>query len=239
MSLLKTEPSPADLVAHRLKPLVGKPAGSLVIHEIYRSIQGESDYAGLPCVFVRLTACQMRCVYCDTPHAFNQGETMTLDAVLSRVREWDDPLVEVTGGEPLLQPESLDLMRTLADEGRTVLLETGGGLSIADVDRRVHVILDVKTPDSGEAEANLVSNYDHLKPTDETKYVVCSDADVDWAVGHVRTHRMHERCSTVFSPSFGEITPARLAERVLESGLPIRMRLQLHKYVWHPQARGV
>src|SRR5690348_5010269 len=140
----------ATPVQRRLKPLQDKPSGTLVVHEIYRSIQGESTFAGLPCVFVRLTACHLRCGYCDTPHAFNQGETLTLDNVLDRALACGDPLVEITGGEPLLQPEVFPLMTQLADSGRTVLLETSGALDISPVDRRVHVILDVKTPGSGE-----------------------------------------------------------------------------------------
>src|SRR3954451_16807444 len=134
--------------AHRLKSLEAKPPGTLVIHEIYRSLQGESTFAGLPCVFVRLTACHLRCVYCDTPHAFGQGEVLPLDEVVGRALALGDRLVEVTGGEPLLQPEVFPLMTRLADAGRTVLLETSGAVDIAPVDHRVHVILDIKTPDS-------------------------------------------------------------------------------------------
>src|SRR3954470_11473920 len=139
---------------NRLRPLLTKPAGSLVIHEIYRSLQGESTFAGLPCVFVRLTACNLRCVYCDTPHAFGRGEFLTLDEVVDRALALGDDVVEITGGEPLLQPEVFPLMSRLADAGRTVLLETGGSLDIGPVDRRVRVILDLKAPGSGECQAN-------------------------------------------------------------------------------------
>ena len=144
--------------AQRLRPLQGKAAGTLVIHEIYRSLQGESTFAGLPCVFARLTACHLRCVYCDTPHAFNQGETMSVDDVVARTLELGDDLVEITGGEPLLQLEVYPLMSRLADAGKTVLLETSGAVDTSAVDPRVHVILDLKTPGSGEVEANVWSN---------------------------------------------------------------------------------
>src|SRR4051794_24710945 len=174
----------------RLRPLQGKPAGSLVVHEIYRSIQGESTFAGLPCVFVRLTACHLRCGYCDTPHAFRQGETLTLGQVVVRALALGDQLVEITGGEPLLQPEVFPLMTRLADAGRTVLLETSGAIDIGPVDSRVRVILDLKTPGSGEVATNHWPNVALLKPTDEVKFVVCDRADFDWAVAQVRAHAL-------------------------------------------------
>src|SRR5271155_2355006 len=157
---------------HRLEPLENKPEGSLLIHEIYRSLQGESTFAGLPCVFIRLTACNLRCVYCDTPHAFAEGQVVDVDAVVTRSRNGAEDWVEITGGEPLLQPEVYPLMTRLADAGKTVLLETSGALDIGEVDLRVHVILDIKTPGSGEVDANVWSNLDRLKPTDEVKIVV-------------------------------------------------------------------
>jgi 7-carboxy-7-deazaguanine synthase len=218
---------------------VGKPAGSLVIHEIYRSLQGESTFAGLPCVFVRLTACQLRCRYCDTPHAFALGMTLTLDEVAARALDLGDRLVEVTGGEPLLQPEVLPLMTRLADAGRTVLLETSGALDIGLVDRRIHVILDLKTPGSGEVEANLWSNLRLLKPTDEVKFVLCNREDFDWAVAQVRAHALTDCCPVLFSAAFGQVNPTDLAAWILESRLPVRLQLQQHKILWHPSARGV
>ncbi|MBV8229058.1 MAG: radical SAM protein [Planctomycetaceae bacterium] len=236
---LPTVPRPESTRAQRLWPLVGKPAGSLVIHEIYRSLQGESTFAGLPCVFVRLTACQLRCRYCDTPHAFAQGMTLTLDEVAARALDLGDRLVEVTGGEPLLQPEVLPLMTRLADAGRTVLLETGGALDIGLVDRRVHVILDLKTPGSGEVEANLWSNLRLLKPTDEVKFVLCNREDFDWAVAQVRAHALTDSCPVLFSAAFGQVNPTDLAAWILESRLPVRLQLQQHKILWHPSARGV
>ena len=231
---------PDELVlAHRLRPLSGKPAGSLVIHEIYRSLQGESTFVGLPCVFIRLTACHLRCRYCDTRHAFHEGEMLTLDEVVDRSLGLGDSLVEITGGEPLLQPETLPLMTRLADAGRTVLLETSGALDIGPVDPRVRVILDLKTPGSGEVGANLWSNLDRLKPTDEVKVVVCDRDDFDWAVQHVRAHRLLDRCPILFGVSFGQVNPTDLAAWVLETRLPIRLQIQQHKILWRPDARGV
>jgi 7-carboxy-7-deazaguanine synthase len=225
--------------AQRLGPLQGKAAGTLVIHEIYRSLQGESTFAGLPCVFVRLTACHLRCVYCDTPHAFNQGETMSVDDVVARTLALGDDLVEITGGEPLLQLEVYPLMSRLADAGKTVLLETGGAVDTSAVDPRVHVILDLKTPGSGEVEANVWSNLKRLRPTDELKFVLCDRADFDWAVNVVREHRLTERCPVLFSAAFGQVSPTELAGWILESHLPIRLQLQQHKILWDPNARGV
>jgi 7-carboxy-7-deazaguanine synthase len=224
---------------HRLKPLKAKPAGALLVHEIYRSLQGESTFAGLPCVFVRLTACHLRCVYCDTPHAFAHGDVLAVEEVVSRALKLGDALVEITGGEPLLQPEVYPLMAQLADAGKTVLLETSGALDIAAVDPRVRVILDIKTPGSNEVDANEWSNLGRLKPTDEVKFVVCDRADFEWAAGIVLTHRLGERCPVLFSAAFGQLAPTELARWILESRLPVRLQLQQHKILWDPNARGV
>ncbi len=223
----------------RLRPLADRPEGSLAIHEIYRSIQGESLYAGLPCVFVRLTACHLRCVYCDTPHAFNQGEFRAREEIMAGVLALGDHLVEITGGEPLLQPEVFGLMEQLADHGRKVLLETAGSIDLTPVDARVHIIMDVKTPGSGEVASNSDANLDRLKPTDELKYVICDRADFDWSVAHVRSHGLVERLSVVFSPAFGQVNPTDLAAWILETRLPLRLQLQLHKQLWDPNRRGV
>lgn len=229
------------IAAHpqRLAPLRDKPAGTLVIHEIYRSLQGESTFAGLPCVFIRLTACHLRCAYCDTPHAFHEGTTLAFDDVVERTLALGDPLVEITGGEPLLQPEVLPLMVRLADAGRTVLLETSGAVDIGSVDARVRIILDVKTPGSGEEPANVWSNLARLKPIDEVKFVVCDRADFDWSVARTREHALLERCPVLFSAAFGRVTPTELAAWILETNLPIRLQLQQHKILWDPVARGV
>src|SRR5436190_17296420 len=159
-------------LAQRLAPLASKPAATLLVHEIYRSLQGESTFAGLPCVFVRLSVCDSRCVWCDTPHAFTQGEWRSLDDVVKQSLALDTPLIEITGGEPLLQAPVLPLMTRLADAGRTVLLETSGAHDIAPVDRRVHIIMDLKCPDSGECERNYWPNLDRLKPSDQIKFVI-------------------------------------------------------------------
>jgi 7-carboxy-7-deazaguanine synthase len=224
---------------HRLLPLEKKPAGSLLIHEIYRSLQGESTFAGLPCVFIRLTACHLRCVYCDTPHAFAEGQIIDLDAVLAQALALGDNLVEITGGEPLLQPEVYPLMTRLADVGKTVLLETSGAIDIAAVDPRARVILDVKTPGSGEVEANVWSNLERLKTTDEVKFVVCDRTDFDWAAAIVGQRQLAGRCPVLFSAAFGQVDPTELAGWILESRLPVRLQLQQHKLLWDPRARGV
>ncbi len=210
-----------------------------MIHEIYRSLQGESTFAGLPCVFIRLTACHLRCGYCDTPHAFHQGETLDLDEVVGRAIQLGDPLVEITGGEPLLQSEVYPLMTRLADAGKTVLLETSGAIHTGRVDPRVRIILDVKTPGSGEVEANVWNNLGRLQSSDEVKFVLCDRADFDWAVGVVREHRLIDRCPVLFSASFGQVNPTELAAWILESRLSIRLQLQQHKILWDPKARGV
>jgi 7-carboxy-7-deazaguanine synthase len=224
---------------HRLRPLEGKPPGTLVIHEIYRSLQGESTFAGLPCIFIRLTACHLRCVYCDTPHAFAEGHVLDLDTIIARTLDLGDDLVEITGGEPLLQPEVHPLMTRLADLGKTVLLETSGAVATDAVDPRVRIILDIKTPGSGEADANIWSNLDRLKPTDEIKVVVCDRADFDWAVEIVRERHLLDRCPVLFSAVFGAVNPTDLASWILESRLPVRLQLQQHKILWDPAARGV
>jgi 7-carboxy-7-deazaguanine synthase len=245
LPILQDDPTPSPPAAiapphsHRLKPLEGKPPGTLMIHEIYRSLQGESTFAGIPCVFVRLTACHLRCVYCDTPHAFHQGEVVGLHDVLARALELGDPLVEITGGEPLLQPEVYPLMIRLADAGKTVLLETSGAVDTSRVDPRVRMILDLKTPGSGELEANVWSNVDRLKPIDEVKFVLCDRADFDWAVAVVREYRLTDRCPVHFSACFGQVSPTELAAWILETHLPIRLQLQQHKILWDPKARGV
>jgi 7-carboxy-7-deazaguanine synthase len=226
-------------LAHRVAPLKDKPPGQLLIHEVYRSVQGESIFAGLPCVFVRLAVCDLRCVWCDTPHAFKEGTLRPLDDILKQVVVFDCPLVEITGGEPLLQPEVFPLMTALADAGRTVLLETSGAADIGPVDRRVHIIMDLKCPDSGECDANRWTNLEVLKPTDEIKFVIATRRDFDWAAEIIRRHRLDRRFTVLLSPVFDAVTPRQLADWLLESGLNIRMQLQLHKQIWAPDARGV
>jgi len=226
-------------LAQRLLPLAGKAADSLLIHEIYRSVQGESTFAGLPCVFVRLAVCDARCSWCDTPHAFTQGSVWTLDDIVRKVIGYQTPLVEITGGEPLVQAEVIPLMAQLADRGLTVLLETSGAHDISPIDPRVHIIMDLKCPDSGECEGNRFANLDLLKPTDQIKLVIASRADFDWAADTIRRHRLDQRFTVLFSPAFGLVTPLQLAEWLLQSGLQARLQVQLHKVIWDPKARGV
>lgn len=233
-------PMPLSLEqSRRLRPLAGLTPGSLLVHEIYKSLQGEGTLAGLPCTFIRLTACHLRCVYCDTPHAFTQGRSLTQEAILQRVRELGCPLVELTGGEPLVQPESFPLMSRLADAGYTVLLETAGACDTARVDPRVKIILDVKTPGSGEAGANVLANLVILKPADEVKFVVCDRADFDWSVELIRRHDLTRRVPVLIAAVHDRVAPADLAAWILATGLPLRLQLQLHKIIWEPQARGV
>lgn len=222
----------------RLRLLDDKPAGQLLVHEIYRSLQGESRFAGLPCVFVRLAVCDARCVWCDTPHAFNEGELMAPRQVLDQVLAFGCPLVEITGGEPLLQPEVFGLMTAFADAGLQLLVETSGAHDVGMVDDRAHIIMDIKCPDSGESTRNRWDNLAALKPSDEIKLVIASRADFDWAVGVIAQHQLEDR-PLLFSPAWEAVSPLALSEWLLASGLQARMQLQMHKYIWAPDARGV
>lgn len=214
-------------------------AGRVKVNEIFYSLQGESSFAGRACVLVRLTGCQMRCVWCDSAYSFYAGRWMSLDQVLSEVAAYACPLVELTGGEPLLQPGSRPLLKALADHGYEVLLETGGGLDIGGVDPRVRRILDVKCPGSGEVEANRWANLDLLTPQDEVKLVVADEADYLWARDLVRARRLAERCRVQLSPVHGSLDAAELASWVLRDRLPVAVQLQLHKLLWGAEARGV
>jgi 7-carboxy-7-deazaguanine synthase len=212
----------------------------LTVNEIFHSIQGESTHAGRPCVFVRLTACDLRCSWCDTPYAFHEGRKMTVDEVLSQVGAFGCEVVEITGGEPLLQPDVYPLMRRLLDEGRTVMLETGGHRSVDQVPAGVIRIIDVKCPGSGEAAKNHWPNLEHLLPTDEVKFVIKDRLDYDYARDVVARHGLIGRCAAVlFSPAHGELDPKQLAQWILADGLPVRLQLQVHKYIWGAQTRGV
>ncbi|REJ81885.1 MAG: radical SAM protein [Acidobacteria bacterium] len=215
------------------------PRQRLKVSEIFYSLQGESTFAGLPCVLVRLVGCQMRCRWCDTEYAFHGGEWMSLDDVVRRVRELDCPLGELTGGEPLLQPGALPLLERLCDLGLRVLLETGGGLDISPVDPRVHRIVDVKCPGSGEHEANLWSNLDELRGSDEVKFVLADEEDYLFAREVIGRHRLVERCPVHFSVVFGELEPASVAAWILRDRLAVRLQPQLHKLLWGAETRGV
>ncbi len=241
---------------------------TLVINEIYMSVQGESTWAGLPCVFVRLTACNLRCSYCDTAYAFTEGKEMTLPEILTRVAELAKPfaaktsagrlpLVELTGGEPLWQKNSIPLMRALCDAGFTVLLETSGALDIAPVDARVRRIMDLKCPSSGESGRNRWENLPHLKNTDEVKFVIGTQQDYEWARETVLNHKLAEVCPVLFSwvapllphqqdktlrkvPA-GQVPISRqdLVEKIVADALPVRFQLQMHKFIWPPDQKGV
>lgn len=212
----------------------------LTINEIFYSIQGESTYAGRPCVFVRLTACDLRCTWCDTAYAFHEGRKRSLDEVLAEVDGYHCPLVEVTGGEPLLQEEVYPLMHGLLDRGRTVLLETGGHRSTERVPEQVITILDVKCPGSGEAHRNDWSNLARLRPRDEVKFVIKDRVDYEYARDVIQRHDLEGRAAAIlFSPVHGMLDPKRLSAWVLADRLPVRVQLQVHKYIWDPDTRGV
>ena len=213
---------------------------TLTINEIYQSIQGESTFAGERCVFVRLTFCNLRCNYCDTEYAFYEGKKRTLNEVVDLVASFECPLVEITGGEPLLQKNVLPLMSRLCDRGHTVLLETSGAHDISPVDSRVHRIMDLKTPGSGEVDKNLWSNIEHLTPLDEVKFVIGSREDYDWSRDKIRRFDLTKRCHAVlFSPIFGRIDPRQIVEWMLADKLDARFQLQMHKFIWSPTQRGV
>lgn len=212
---------------------------SLVINEIFHSIQGESTQAGFPCVFVRLTACNLRCTWCDTEYSFYEGTRMSVADVLDRVGSFGCRLVEITGGEPLLQEGVLELMTILCDSGYEVMLETGGSLSIAAVDPRVRRIVDIKCPGSGMSDRNCWGNISELTAKDEVKFVMRDRSDFDWALDRIREHRLDRRCPVLLAPVFGELDPRVLAGWILESRVPGRLQLQLHKYIWEPSTRGV
>jgi 7-carboxy-7-deazaguanine synthase len=241
---------------------------TLVVNEIYLSLQGESTFAGLPCIFVRLTACDLRCSYCDTAYAFTEGKKIPLDEVLATIKKLAAPfsrpklrmrlpLVELTGGEPLLQKNSLPLMAKLCDEGFTVLIETSGAHDISKIDPRVRRIMDLKCPSSGEVERNRLENIPHLKSTDEVKFVIGMAEDYEWAKEQVAKYGLEKICPLLFSwvqplapeqqnkslkkvpAGLTPISRRELAERIIADALPVRFQAQLHKIIWAPEQRGV
>jgi len=243
---------------------------SLVVNEVYLSLQGESTFAGLPCIFIRLTACDLRCSYCDTAYAFTEGKKSSVEKILAKVRELAEPfsgqktpaaaklpLVELTGGEPLLQKNSLPLMKSLCDEGFTVLIETSGAHDISKIDSRVHRIMDLKCPSSGESGRNLSSNIEHLKKTDEVKFVIGTAEDYEWAKEQITKYKLASLCPLLFSwvhplapeqqhPALKKvpsghtpITRRALAEKIIADALPVRFQIQQHKIIWPVDQRGV
>lgn len=212
---------------------------ALQVNEIFYSVQGESTYAGRPCVFVRLTGCNLRCRWCDTAYAFYDGETLTVEQVLERVRAYKCPLVEITGGEPLLQDEVHFLIDRLLVEAYEVLVETGGSLEVGRLDPRVVKIVDLKAPGSGMDRLNNLDNLQYLDRKDQIKFVVADRRDYEWAKQMMAEHALAEKAQVLFSPVFGELHPRELAEWILADRLPARLQIQLHKYLWDPNRRGV
>ena len=212
----------------------------LTVNEIFYSIQGESTYAGRPCVFVRLTACDLRCSWCDTPYAFVEGRKVSVDDLVKEVERHDCPLVEITGGEPLLQEDVYPLMDCLLADGKTVLIETGGHLSVERIPAAVVKVMDIKCPGSGEADRADWKNLDRLRGQDQVKFVIRDRVDYEYARDVLRRHDLARRCAaTLFSPVHGVLDPKQLAMWVLDDGLPVCVQLQLHKYIWGSEARGV
>ncbi|HKD66055.1 MAG TPA: radical SAM protein [Candidatus Binataceae bacterium] len=212
----------------------------LVVNEIFYSVQGESTLAGRPCAFVRLTACNLRCNYCDTEYAFYEGRRMTVAEVVNQLDGYCCPLVEITGGEPLLQEGVYSLCAALLESGKEVMIETSGAVDVSRLDPRVTKIMDLKCPGSGEAGRNLWSNLSHLTARDEVKFVISDRADYEWTRAAIIEHALERRVNAVLlSPVFGRVDAASLAAWMLEDRLPARLQLQMHKYIWPPNARGV
>jgi len=212
---------------------------SLKVNEIYFSIQGESSFAGLPCVFVRLTGCNLRCVWCDTEYAFYEGEWKSLDQIVAEAAQFGCQLVELTGGEPLLQKESFALVDKLVEAGFKVLIETGGSISLEKLNPEAIKIMDIKCPGSQMAHKNYWENINYLTPKDEVKFVLADRADYDWAVDIMRKHQLDIKATVLFSTVFGRLEPIKVVEWVLQDRLPVRFQLQMHKFIWHPETKGV
>ncbi len=209
------------------------------INEIYKSVQGESTHIGRPCVFIRTTGCDLRCTWCDTSHAFYEGTEMTIQEITDQIQSLRCGLVEITGGEPLLQEEVFPLTTQLLDRGYEILIETSGAHSIEFIDRRATVIVDIKCPGSGMSESFNWDNLSFLKKNDEIKFVIADFNDFQWASSVVLEHSIMKRCTVLFSPVFGKLNPDDLAQWILENHCPVRLNLQLHKYIWQPHRRGV
>ena len=205
----------------------------LRITEIFHSVQGESLTVGLPTVFVRLTGCPLRCQYCDTAYAFSGGDVKSIDSIMTHIATFECQHVCVTGGEPLAQPGCVDLLNRLCNSGYSVSLETSGARSIADVDQRVMIVMDLKTPDSGECKKNMLSNLPYLKQNDQIKFVLCSREDYQWACKMIIEHQLTKLAHILFSPSWGQLNPTTLADWIIQDRLTVRFQLQLHKILWN------
>ena len=212
---------------------------SLKVNEIYYSIQGESTHVGRPCIFIRLTYCNLRCTYCDTEYAFYEGKDMEIPGIMAKIKQWNCNLVEVTGGEPLFQDKCIYLLNELINQNYEVLLETGGSLSISDVPIKIIKIVDFKCPSSGMEKKNLWSIVNDLQPHDEVKFVIGDREDFDWAEEMLNKYSLNEKCAILFSPTFGQIHPSKIVEWILDKNLPVRMQLQMHKHIWAPEEKGV
>lgn len=211
----------------------------LEVTEIYKSVQGESTYMGLPCIFIRLTGCNLRCVWCDTAHAFHDGEKLSILQIIDKVKSYDIKLVEITGGEPLLQKEVFPLMESLLKNEFKVMLETSGSLAINNVPAKVIKIIDLKCPGSGEENKNLWENLNHLTPTDEIKFVIADKADYEWSKKVLQDYELDKKVPVLFSPVFEKLKLKDLTEWILEDNLPVRLHTQLHKYIWDQKTIGV
>lgn len=205
---------------------------TLRITEIFHSLQGETNTVGLPTVFIRLTGCPLRCVYCDTAYAFTGGKKIAIADIIAQVEQYDCKHITVTGGEPLAQPTSLELMRQLLDKKHIVSLETSGALDISAVDPRIIKVMDLKTPSSGEMDKNLYANIDHLTAHDQIKFVIGNDEDYHWSKTKLTEYKLLDRCEILFSPVMGQQNPTELAEKILNDKLPVRFQIQLHKLLW-------
>ena len=205
---------------------------SLIINEIFYSIQGETSRSGLPTYFIRLTGCPLRCTYCDTGYAFNAGSKMSFEEILSKLNRNTTKYITITGGEPLSQKNVQSLMKELCDLNYSVSLETSNAITIEDVDSRVSIILDIKTPGSQESDKNLISNYSKLKKSDELKFVICNQKDFEWAIDYIKKNNLSSICPIVFSPSYNQMPLSELADLILKNSLNVRLQTQLHKTIW-------
>ena len=212
---------------------------TLKINEIYKSIQGESTHIGRPCIFVRLTYCNLRCTYCDTEYAFYDGEDLAIDSIIDEIKSLDCNLVEVTGGEPLFQPACIDLLNQLVGEKFQVMLETGGSLPISHVPKSVIKIVDFKCPSSGMMKKNLWSIVDDIQSHDEIKFVIGNREDFDWACQQIDNYSLSKKCTILFSPVFDKIEPKEIINWIIDENVPARFQLQSHKYIWEPEKKGV
>ena len=208
------------------------------INEIFKSIQGESTYAGLPCTFVRLAGCNLRCTYCDTNYAYYHGKEISDDEIIAKIEEYGVKFVEFTGGEPLLQEDTPQLIKTLLDKGYEVLIETNGSICIGCLDKRLNIIMDYKTPKSGMNERMRVKNFEFLKETDQIKFVLMDESDYQWAKDIIISNNLLDKYNNILmSPAYGELSPKSLVTWVLNDNLPVRVQLQIHKYIWAPDER--